>query len=312
MKLAAAYQSIELMAPDDAAISFFKSPFAAHDTGSAVDIAYGDFGSAACSPVDGEVVDIREFDTPTPFKDRDFREYLTAIYSKGFIVKIMHVKPHVEIGDHVRTGEELGTFIRSGYYYFWNFPHMHVEVRKPDDYVRASNNMPLDVPVSEVKKVSSGMVENPGIFNFKGKVVFSDKRYALIDCPDRSSSGDIHGYAVSGFLLDGFIPVGEHALHRFALIGESRNTPPFDTFKTGGNWHMVHSSSVGLRVSDGRSSMIDAAGVSFILFFDKPLIKLIPTRYGEYLPQCGETLSILIKTKNDKEVSKRVNLEANS
>ncbi|MBT9440061.1 MAG: hypothetical protein GAS50_12870, partial [Desulfobacterales bacterium] len=63
MKLAASYQNIELMAPDDAALSFFKSPFAAHDTGSAVDIAYGDFGSAAYSPVDGEVVDIREFDT---------------------------------------------------------------------------------------------------------------------------------------------------------------------------------------------------------------------------------------------------------
>ena len=52
-----------------------------------------------------------------------------------------------------------------------------------------------------------------------------------------------------------------------------------------------------LRVSDGINRMIDAAGVSFILFFGKPLIKLIPTRYGEYLPQCGETLNIQIETK---------------
>jgi len=297
MKLAASYQNIELMAPDDVALSFFKSPFAAHDTGSAVDIAYGNFGSVACSPVDGEVVDIREFDTPTPFKDRDFKEYLTAIRCKGFIVKIMHVKPYVEIGDRVRTGEEFGTFIRSGYYYFWNFSHMHVEVRTPDDYVRASNNMPLDVPVGAVKKVGGGMAEDGNVFGFTGEVVFSDKRYALIDCLDHSCSGAINGYAVHGYLLDGFIPTGEHTLHRFALIGESRTAPPFDTFKSSGNWHMVYSSSVGLRVSDGKNHIVDAAGVSFILFFGKPLIKLIPTRYGEYLPQCGETLSIQIETK---------------
>jgi hypothetical protein len=295
MKLAAAYQNIELMAPDNAALSFFKSPFAAHDTGSAVDIAYGDFGSPACSPVDGEVVDIREFETPTPFKDRDFREYLTAIHSKGFIVRIMHVKPDLEIGDRVHTGEEFGTFIRSGYYYFWNFSHMHVEVRTPENYVRASNNLLLDVPVSAVKKVVGGMAEDSDIFGFTGEVVFSDKRYALIDCPDYSCSGAINGYAVSGYLLDGFIPTGGHALHRFALIGKSRTAPPFDTFKTGGNWHMVYSSSVDLRVSDGKDRIIYVAGVSFILFFGKPLIKIIPTRYGEYLPHCSETLSIQIE-----------------
>ena len=39
MKLAASYQNIELMAPDDAALSFFKSPFAAYDTSGAVYIA---------------------------------------------------------------------------------------------------------------------------------------------------------------------------------------------------------------------------------------------------------------------------------
>jgi len=49
------------MAPDDAALSLFKRPFAAYDTGGAVYIAYGNFASMACSPVDGEVVDIREY-----------------------------------------------------------------------------------------------------------------------------------------------------------------------------------------------------------------------------------------------------------
>ena len=100
MKLAASYGDIRLMAPDDAAASFFKSPFRAHETGSAVDIAYGDFGSPASSPVDGVIVDIREFETPTPFRDRNFKEYLTAVRCGRLIVRILHVKPDLGIGEH--------------------------------------------------------------------------------------------------------------------------------------------------------------------------------------------------------------------
>ena len=190
MKLAASYGDIHLMAPDDAAVSFFKSLFAAHETGSAVDIAYGDFGSHASSPVDGVIVDIREFETPTPFRDQSFKDYLTAVRCGDLIVKIMHVKPFVDIGDRVRTGEDFGTFIRSGYFYFWNFSHLHVEVRMPDGYLRATSNMPLDIPVGVVRLArGGGAYVDFDIFDFTGAVVFSNKRYALVDCPDYSTDG---------------------------------------------------------------------------------------------------------------------------
>ncbi len=298
MKLAATYQDIRLMAPDDAMLSFFKSPFAAHETGSAVDIAYGDFGEGAHSPVDGVVVDIREFDTPTPFKDRDFKEYLTAIRCGEFVVKILHVKPSVEIGDRVRCGEEFGTFIKSGYFYFWNFSHLHVEVRMPDDYLRASNNMPLDIPVGAVSSSKDGRRDGTSdAFEFSGEVVFSDERYALIDCPDISRGGDLNGYSANGYLLDGFIPSGDHALHRFGLIGNGDTELPFETFRSIGNSHMVHSSGVDLKVFDEKNHRLPVGGASFIMFFGNPLIKLIPTRYGEYLPQCGEQVCVQIKIK---------------
>ncbi len=40
--------------------------------------------------------------------------------------------------------------------------------------------------------------------------------------------------------------------------------------------------------------MLSVAGASFILFFSKPLIKLVPTKYGECLPECGDAVSIQI------------------
>ena len=281
------------MAPDNAAVSFFKSPFAAHETGSAVDIAYGDFGSPASSPVDGVIVDIREFKTPTPFRDRNFKDYLTAVRCGEFVVRILHVKPDLGIGDHVYTGEDFGTFIRSGYFYFWNFSHLHVEVRMPDDYLRATSNMPLDIPVGVVRRTRGGCADvDSGIFDFTGEVVFSDRRYALIDCPDYSTDGHFNGYSVGGFLLDGFIPTRDHALHRFGLVGKNQNALPFDCFKSTSNSHLVHSSGVNMRVFDRENRPLDVAGASFILFFGKPLIKLIPTGYGEHLPQCGDVVRV--------------------
>gem|GEM_PF-676156 len=302
MKLAAAYKDVKLMAPDDAAVSFFKSPFAAHDTGSAIDIAYGDFGSSASSPVDGTVVDIREFETPTPFKERDFKDYLTAVRCGDLIVRIMHVKPFVNVGDRMRTGEDFGTFIRSGYFYFWNSSHLHVEVRMPDEYLRARSNMPLDIPVGVVRQAFLGGADaDSGIFDFTGEVVFLSKRYALIDCPEYSTDGHFNGYSAGGFLLDGFIPACEHALHRFGLVGNTRNAPPFDCFRSIGNSFMVYSSGVKLSVFDGQNRALDVAGASFILFFGKPLIKLVPVRYGESLPECGDLVSIQINACSGRQ-----------
>jgi len=238
------------MAPDDAAASFFKSPFRAHETGSAVDIAYGDFGSPASSPVDGVIMDIREFETPTPFRDRNFKEYLTAVRCGRLIVRILHVKPDLGIGDHVRT---VGV-------------------------VRLARGGGADV--------------DSDIFDFTGEVVFSNKRYALVDCPNYSTDGHFNGYSVGGFLLDGFIPAREHTLHRFGLVGKCRGAPPFDCFRSIENSHLVYSSGVSLGVFDRENRPLDVAGASFILFFGKPLIKLVPTGYGEHLPQCGDVVSV--------------------
>jgi hypothetical protein len=44
-----------------------------------VDIYYGSFGSGAVSPVDGKIIDIRSYDTPTPFKNIYSKEYHIAI-----------------------------------------------------------------------------------------------------------------------------------------------------------------------------------------------------------------------------------------
>ena len=111
MKKIASHSDVDIFAPRNSRFSFLKSPYAAHKTGSAVDIYYGDFGSDAFSPVDGRIIDIKSYDTPTPFKDWNSKEYVIAIRQHHHVIKILHIKPDVSPGDVISKGDKIGTFI---------------------------------------------------------------------------------------------------------------------------------------------------------------------------------------------------------
>ncbi len=77
---------------------------------------------------------------------KNFNKVLSAqgvLKEPLYVIKIIHIKPEVSIGETISKGDLLGTFIKNGYFIFWNDPVMHVEVRKPWDYLRASNNLNL-------------------------------------------------------------------------------------------------------------------------------------------------------------------------
>ena len=266
MKKTASHGEIDIFAPGESGYSFLKSPYAAHKTHSAVDIYYGDFGSDALSPVDGEVIDVRSFDTPTPFKNRDFIEYVIAIRQNEHDIKILHVKPDVSPGDAISKGESIGTFIHNGYFIFWNDPVMHVEVRKPGDYLRASNNMQL-TPNIEWSRLPDGKT-----LDLECYVEEINKRYALLSCPSQAC-GDVMGFAIDGGYLDGYIPCSDDGF--------------FGVVKPDGFFHP----SVSLEVTEDNSE-IKCSGIAFRLSFMKPKIKLIPLKYGDRLFEDGEKVRI--------------------
>lgn len=266
MKKIASHGEIDIFAPDNSRISFLKSPYAAHKTHSAVDIYYGDFGSDALSPVDGEVIDVRSFDTPTPFKNRDFTEYVIAIRQNEHVIKILHVKPEVSPGDAVSKGDSIGTFIHNGYFIFWNDPVMHVEVRQPGDYLRASNNMRLTPNIKWSELPASKTLD------LECRVEETNKRYALL-CAPSQACGDIGGFAMDGGFLDGYIPYSDDGF--------------FGIVKPNGFFHP----QVSLEVTRDNSE-IKCSGIAFRLSFIEPKIKLIPLKYGDRLFEAGEKVRI--------------------
>jgi hypothetical protein len=266
MKKIASHGEIDIFAPDKSGFSFLKSPYAAHKTHSAVDIYYGDFGSDALSPADGEVIDVRSFDTPTPFKDRDSKEYIIAIRQNEHVIKILHVKPDVLPGDTVTKGESIGTFIHNGYFIFWNDPVMHVEVRKQRDYLRASNNMKL-TPNIEWSELPARKT-----LDLECRVEGMNKRYTLLCGPSRAC-GDVGGFAMDGGFLDGYIPCSDDGFFGF--------------LKPGGFFHPP----ISLEITKDNSE-IKCSGIAFRLSFLEPKIKLIPLKYGDRLFEPGEKVRI--------------------
>ena len=271
MKKIASHDQIDIFAPDDSRFSFLKSPYAAHRTHSAVDIYYGDFGSEALSPVDGEVIDVQSYDTPTPFKDWNSNEYVIAIRQNEKVIKILHVKPDVTPGDAVSKGDSIGTFIYNGYFIFWNDPVMHVEVRKTGDYLRASNNMRL-TPNIEWSPLPSGKT-----LELECQVEETNKKYSLLNAPCQTCC-DVQGFAIDGGFLDGYI----------SQSGDDF----FGIVKPDGFIHPA----VSLEVTKDNSE-VTCGGVAFCLSFKKPKIKIIPPKYGEKLFHPGEKVRIKIEVQ---------------
>ncbi|MCX9009845.1 MAG: hypothetical protein OIN66_01870 [Candidatus Methanoperedens sp.] len=259
MKKIASHGDIEIFAPDNSRFSFLKSPYAAHMTHSAVDIYYGDFGSDAVSPVDGEVIDVRSFNAPTPFKDRDSKEYVIAIRQKEHVVKILHIKPDVERGENISKGDKIGAFIHNGYFIFWNDPVMHVEVRKPDDYLRASNDLHLSPGIEWSRLPARKDIE------LECSIECINKRYALL-CAPYEAAGEVRGFAVDGGFLDGYVPSGTESGF-FGIVKQQG---------------FSHPQVAGLGITEGEKE-IECAGAAFCLHFNEPRIKVLPLRYGDEL-----------------------------
>ncbi len=273
MKKIASHENIEIFAPDNSRFSFLKSPYAAHKTGSAVDIYYGNFGDEAVSPVDGKIIDIRSFDAPTPFKGKNTTEYLIALQQDSHAVKILHIKPEVTIGENISAGDKIGTFIKNGYFIFWNDPVMHVEVRRPDDYLRASNVLLL-APDIEWSALSSSR-----ILELECRVEEIRNNYSLLSSlpADYDTCGAVKGFAMDGGFLDGYV-ASSHEGGFFGLI------------KPEGFFHP----EVSMLEVTGRNGEVECSGLAFCLSFNEPRIKVIPKKYGDKLFSMGDSVNVRI------------------
>jgi len=204
MKPVAESDGVTIHCPADGRYAFYNSPYPAHRLMTGIDV-YPDapFGGSTPSPVEGTVVEVRRVKAPASrlFESPGY-DTVTIIRSREAterVVKLLHVDTIVEEGDDVGIGQGLGPLIRSGYFGQHTFPHVHIEVRPPDDplRVRGSYHIESIFPPGELTPLDA----------MRGVVVASRPEYALIQLESTRAVGvaaDIGG--VIG-ILDGGIPL---------------------------------------------------------------------------------------------------------
>ena len=271
-------ESVTIYCPEDGKFSFFNSPYPAHRLLTGIDVYPNrEFGETAPSPVSGRVVKIRRVRCP---EGRGFEasghDYVTLLRSSenpDRLVKILHVVPEVSCGEAVEAGHRLGRLLRTGYFNFWTDPHIHLEVRTPQDPLRARGGFPL-LSLLEVDDTSP-------VEELKGTVTESRPEYSLITLNETFKYGlpaDVGG--ITG-LLDGGIP-------HYGWVGVHTNKPPSmgSLVKLCGR-PMATISAVqdrtGLADCQGVSFEVEGIGVGLSLYLSpssKPKIKLIPPELG--------------------------------
>jgi hypothetical protein len=261
---------IKLYSDGEWFFSFTNSPYYSHKQFSSIDIYPKRGVTSARSPVEGTVIEARKL--------KLMNDYFLAIKSgnRETCVKILHVRPTVQIGNHINLGDEIGQFIWSPFFDFWTDLHMHLEVRPLDDRLRAGGAYPIEPKFSLIK--NSGKKSNPNSF----RVEMKSDRYALL-----TSNLKISNFSTPLALqfndlqlfLEGGLPHYGHG----AFWTRCKNVPKeiLERLKRSIRIDFVRKGYIHFFCLDSKP-VIEGVGYKGIgLYLNDPHIKIIPRRIGE-------------------------------
>jgi len=181
----ARYGQMEILAKKDSLFSFYSSPYPAHRETKALDLTSGgERYDDMYSPISGEIISTKKIPAPEFSKNLD-DEYVTIILPEGsdHALKIIHLEPSLEVGDYVKAGEKLGRLIRTEFFWKFNDPGIHMEIRKKDDLFRTGGGMRFENIIDKME----------GETEFTGTVKKRTDHYSIIEFSSSGTSGDITG-----------------------------------------------------------------------------------------------------------------------
>lgn len=220
--------------PKGTYFSLTNSPYPTHIISSATDI----YSKEPYMPCEYGVVErVIKFQPPRFRVDAEDYDYVILIKSRGYYLKILHVKPSVKVGDALKLGDYLGNYLISGYFRPWSSKHMHVEVRRLNDPLRALGSIDL-VPTDYLMKYLRSL--RP-CRDLRFKVVSNEGTYYLVEpmgcdvihaelgssCHGVLDSGIPH-YGVGGILVvNGELSsVGDDLVINGDVVGKALTTYP--------------------------------------------------------------------------------------
>ena len=297
--------NVKIYASESSHFSIGTSPYYAHQHAVGIDI-YDQLtleNYEVVSPVSGTVLQIKEMRAPQPkFKEGCDTEYLTVIQNsddKGTVFKILHVKPALKVDQEIKPGDLLGTTIRNGYFAPWSSPHIHLELKKPEDVLRAKKglhfllNTEFDVIMNSNEPINYEKIplkveyicDEFILCRFPADLYFHIKPFFGI----RGTSGS------ERFIIDGGIPQYKHGIVHFCDSGDPLQVQYiyFNNVKVGTlkasqeRYGLVQFNKVKMRLNK-----IPIRGISLFLAKFRPFIKLIPLVKDDFDVQQNSTQNL--------------------
>jgi len=279
---------VRLHSPLTGRYAFYNSPYPSHQLNTGVDIYPGDgFGGEVPSPVEGEVVLIRRLKAPEGhgFVASDHETVILIRNGENpeTFTKLLHVDPLVGVGDWVQIGEPVGASLRSGYYGWGTSPHVHCEVRNPEDPLRARGGYNLD------------LIDFPGpdpLDEIVGEITHVQPEFVFMRLLDGGTglAGTVNGETA---FLDGGIPyygwLGAHLFEApFEGTIELTGVPIADI-----NHSFKHSCTAQCRSFYFTANKAPIMGLSLTLWPNKkPLVKLYPSMIGGFDLKIGDLVEV--------------------
>ena len=195
-------RGVFLKIPRNYSFSFSNSPYYAHKYFKAVDI-YPPLGDKTiASPFNGKLVYYREL----------HGEHICGFKTGEYYIRILHLKPYMDLGEEVGVGEVLGEPMDSPTFCPWTDHHIHVEIRDKPEFLRARGGLELDLAIDLVELVRNSVskVAKLNKNNYvEGEIILVDKNRYILVKPRKTCLGltpiaiEVNG--VKGF-LEGGIP----------------------------------------------------------------------------------------------------------
>lgn len=285
-------EGVTLFFNGDGRFSFFNSPFYAHHHFAGVDIYPSHHvwhGADACSPVSGEVVGIKPV---SHFASKFFkcsrRDYVILVRSfenPDMVIKLLHVEPSVVVGDRIKVGDKLGTYLRSGFFDSWTDPHVHAEVRNSYDAVRARGGCRIHriLPLRGDAEPMQSLV---------GVVVKRRQEYMLVALEE----SPFHGITVS---VEGETAILEGGIPHYGYFGVHLE----GSLKPGSQIKLCNKSIGVLKATLGNMGIAEFNGpvpringvkinMSLYVYASLPLLKIVPQKPRGLSFEEGEEVEI--------------------
>lgn len=292
-------EDINISIPSKSHLSIGTSPYYSHQHALAIDIYHkiSIENYKALSPVNGNVIKIKKQLAPTPkFPDGINRDYVLLIENEtnsDMVYKILHVNPEVQKGDKIKIGDPLGNTLKNGYFAPWSSPHLHLEVRKSMDPIRARGGLPFKLSYEESKKSYPILDENyTSVQKIPIQIHSIYPDYLLAYFPENLyyKIGRYFGikgtYNGSKGILDGGIPQYKNGIMHLKEKPPSRGQTPIYLAENNIGTMLSSFNGFGFLKFESVGFLINGQairGISLFLASFKPLVKIILLKRNQFM-----------------------------